>query len=98
MKAKLMATHGFAVLTLMTVVFVFPGTAIGAAEAPRVTVVARGLDNPRGIAFGPEGALYVAEAGGGGSGPCTPFELGGEPVCFGPTGAVTRVSHGRQER
>jgi hypothetical protein len=29
------------------------------------------LDNPRGLAFGDDGALYVAEAGSGGSGPCT---------------------------
>ena len=34
------------------------------------TVVMQGLDNPRGLAFGPEGALYVAEAGRGGDGPC----------------------------
>src|SRR5512138_1235874 len=32
---------------------------------PIVTVVMSGLDNPRGLAFGPEGALYVAEAGRG---------------------------------
>ena len=29
-------------------------------------VVADGLDNPRGIGFGPDGALYVAESGSGG--------------------------------
>ena len=29
-----------------------------------------GLVNPRGLNFGPDGALYVAEAGSGGSGPC----------------------------
>ena len=28
-----------------------------------VTVVMSGLDSPRGLAFGPEGALYVTEAG-----------------------------------
>ena len=26
------------------------------------TVVVAGLDNPRGLAFGPEGALYIAQA------------------------------------
>src|SRR5256885_15945624 len=35
-------------------------------EAQRVTVVASGLDGPRGLKFGPDGALYVAEAGRGG--------------------------------
>src|SRR5690242_6210868 len=38
---------------------------IRAAELPR-TIVARGLLNPRGLAFGPDGSLYVAEAGAGG--------------------------------
>jgi hypothetical protein len=35
--------------------------------APHVTVFASGLNNPRGMAFAPDGALYVAEAGTGGS-------------------------------
>lgn len=54
-------------------------------------VIAAGLFNPRGLTFGPEGALYVAEAGSGGTGPCVP---GGEGSvrCYGPTGAITRVS------
>jgi hypothetical protein len=55
-----------------------------------------GLDNPRGLAFGPEGALYVAEAGKGGSGPCT--VLRGLFQCYGATGAVSRLWRGQQER
>src|SRR5690242_7143279 len=39
---------------------------LDATELPR-TVVAKGLKNPRGLAFGPDGALYVAEAGSAGS-------------------------------
>ena len=31
-----------------------------------VTIVMRRLENPRGMAIGPEGALYVVEAGKGG--------------------------------
>src|SRR5580765_778956 len=34
---------------------------------PALMCVMDGLHNPRGIAFGPEGALYVAEAGCGAS-------------------------------
>jgi len=49
-----------------------------------VTVVMSGLDNPRGLAFGPEGALYVVEAGRGGSGPCQ--MLRGLSRCYGATG------------
>jgi hypothetical protein len=60
-------------------------------------VVADGLDNPRGIGFGPDGALYVAESGSGGAGPCVPGPEGGE-VCFGRTGAVTRISKRSQHR
>jgi hypothetical protein len=63
-----------------------------------VKVVARGLDNPRGLAFGP-GGLYVAEAGRGGSGPCQTGPEG-DAVCFGTSGAVTRIGlrHGDQTR
>lgn len=65
-----------------------------ARQAPEV--VASGLDNPRGLAFGPEGALYVVEAGRGGAGPCIPVGTG--VGCFGLTGAVTRIWRGGSER
>ena len=60
------------------------------------TVVMSGLDNPRGLAFAPNGALYVAEAGRGGSGPCV--VLPRETRCFGMSGAITRLWQGQQER
>jgi hypothetical protein len=55
-----------------------------AADSPPATahsfqVVMKELDNPRGLAFGDDGALYVAEAGSGGSGPC--LNLRGLPPC-----------------
>lgn len=55
------------------------------------TVVATGLDNPRHLSFGPGNSLYVAESGRGGDGPCF---LGpeGDNVCFGKTGAITKVT------
>jgi hypothetical protein len=63
-----------------------------------VKVVASGLDNPRGLAFGP-GGLYVAESGRGGSAPCLTGPEG-DTVCFGTSGAVTRIGlrHGGQAR
>ncbi|MFI6674117.1 ScyD/ScyE family protein [Kribbella sp. NPDC050470] len=59
-------------------------------------VVASGLDSPRGLAFAPNGTLYVAEAGVGGAGPCVPHPLG--QICYGATGAVTEVKRGDQTR
>jgi hypothetical protein len=71
------------------------------AQAP-LQVIASGLDNPRGLAFGPDGALYVVEAGRGGSSPlCLPENSAppGRFRCYGPTGAVTRITGiGVQER
>ncbi len=60
-------------------------------------VVATGLANPRGLAIGPDGALYIAESGVGGEGPCATGPEGSEE-CFGESGAVTKVADGNQER
>jgi len=59
-------------------------------------VVMTELDNPRDLAFGPEGALYVAEAGRGGNGPT--FFSNQQLNCYGPSGAVTRFWRGEQEQ
>jgi hypothetical protein len=85
-------------IALATVVIAWTCFATGSASgaAPDVTVVMTGLDNPRGLTFGKDGALYVAEAGRGGNGPCT--LLRGQEVCFGHTGAVTRLHKCVQER
>jgi hypothetical protein len=72
------------------------GLAVAAATAwagsPEVEVIAQGLDNPRGLGFSSNGDLYVAEAGSGGSGKCRPSP-DGQPVevCYGETGALTRI-------
>jgi glucose/arabinose dehydrogenase len=72
-----------------------PAQAGGGHDAP--VTVASGLDNPRGLAFGPDGALYVAEAGRGGSGPCQTGPEGGQ-VCFGRSAAITKIVYGHQRR
>lgn len=72
--------------------------AVGATaqEAGPPTVVATGLEGPRGLKFGPDGELYVAEAGLGGTnstaGLCT--QVPGAPAGPGPyTGGLTaRIS------
>ena len=48
-----------------------------AAAGPTVTTYATGLTNPRGLTFGPDGHLYVAEAGVGGG--QTPADI--DPGC-----------------
>ena len=66
------------------------------AAAMSFEVIASGLNNPRGLSFGMDGALYVTEAGLGGSDPCI---TGGEgTICYGPTGSITRVMNGEQVR
>lgn len=59
-------------------------------------VIAEGLDNPRGLGFDSGGALYVAEAGTGGSDPCFSGPEG--TVCYGESGAVTKIFAGAQTR
>jgi len=85
------------VSALSGAVTTFTGDRQASADvAPNITVVMTGLDNPRGLTFGKDGALYVAEAGRGGNGPCT--LLRGQEVCFGHTGAVTRLHKCVQQR
>jgi len=69
---------------------------VARAHEPAVKVVMSGLDNPRGLALSPFGALYVAEAGRGGDGPCA--IVMGREQCYGPTGAISRLWFGQQRR
>jgi hypothetical protein len=57
-----------------------------AAADPPYRVVADGLHSPRGLAFGPGGRLYVAEAGLGAGNPTDGIVAG-----FGLTGSITEI-------
>jgi hypothetical protein len=63
-----------------------------AASAATVTPIASGLDNPRGLSIGPDGRLYVAEAGHAGNTCLPPEHTGEEPFCAGFTGGITEIS------
>src|SRR5688572_5157106 len=59
------------------------------AGAQSVEIIESGLSNPRGLAFAPNGDLYVVQAGSGGTQSCHVGPTG--PRCFGLTGAITRI-------
>jgi hypothetical protein len=64
------------------------------ASSPSLTVVASGLENPRGLEFGPGGQLYVAEGGLGGTTTTTPAQCTQVPAPVGPYsgGFTARIS------
>ena len=74
-------------IALVGAAFAFGGSTI--AQAPPVppggTVVAAGLQGPRGLTFGPDGLLYIAEAGTGGTQPVP----AGAPMWWIRSGLIT---------
>ncbi|MBW4425279.1 MAG: ScyD/ScyE family protein [Nostoc desertorum CM1-VF14] len=69
------------------------------ASAASFSVIADGLYNAGGLSFSPDGNLYVTEAGIGGSGACVPPSSGqGDSLCYGTSGAVTKIENGKTER
>jgi hypothetical protein len=69
------------------------------AQEPKGFTVATGLNGPRGLRFGPDGALYIAEAGTGGTNSsgsaCKQVVPPVGPYTGGNTGRISKVSHGK---
>jgi hypothetical protein len=76
------------------VICLWPAALFAAQTPGDATIVASGLLGPRGLAFGPDRALYIAEAGTGGTTATTPSQCVQVPAPIGPYtgGSTARIS------
>ena len=93
---KSVRIYSVALLIVAAVVGVYvylPSSVAGQKfTAATITTVASELHNPRGLNFGPDGALYVAEAGTTGTATTACGLMGDNQIkCFSTTGSITRI-------
>lgn len=83
-----------ATVWLVAILYVAGLPATSHAQSSNVTVFASGLAGPRGLKFGPDGDLYVAEAGFGGTNSTTSTQCTQVPGPVGPykNGNTARIS------
>ena len=97
MKARRRVTRALAAMVMAVSMVPLVGLPAAAASDPQV--IATGLNGPYKLTQGPDGAIYVAEAGTGGA-TCTDVvgPEGPAEACSGSTGSVTRISGTTQSR
>ncbi|WP_373525258.1 ScyD/ScyE family protein [Nostoc sp.] len=81
-------------LALTSVTFCFAAICgTSSAQAATLTTIVDGVSNARGVSFGPDGTLYVAEPGIGGNGNCQPSPSTlFQPICAGNSGSLVKVT------